>query len=385
MVKSIGMNRLFRRTTLIPLRSYTALLTVVGVTVSTGLGCRDGQSVSATSNPTTTRAAPAPLHRFEFQEPKMGAAFRIVLYSPDQATADRAARAALGRVDELNAILSDYDPNSEISRLSQRTLDGPMAEPVKVSPELYHVLDVSQKVAERTDGAFDVTVGPFVRLWRRSHQLGELPRPQRIEEARRSVGFRHLKLDPQKRTVQLLAPRMKLDVAGIAVGYVVDEALKAITKSGVESALIDAGGDLGMTGPPPGAKGWRVAVQSLQAPEETTGEYFELRNASISTSGDTYRYVEIDGTRYSHILDPKTGLGLTKRIGVTAIARDGITADWLDTAVAVLGPERGAELVESVPGAAARITTIAPDGGISVSETPGFRAYIVGENSGPCR
>lgn len=315
----------------------------------------------------------------------MGAAFRIVLYAPDQATADRAARAASGRVDQLNAILSDYDPNSEISRLSQRTLDGPMAEPVTVSEELFHVLDVSQQVAERTDGAFDVTVGPFVRLWRRSHQLGELPRPQRIEEARRSVGYRQVKLDPAERSVQLLAPRMKLDVAGIAVGYVVDEALKAITKSGVESALIDAGGDLGMTGPPPGAKGWRVAVQSLQAPEQTTGEYFELSNASISTSGDTYRYVEIDGARYSHILDPKTGLGLTKRIGVTVIASDGITADWLDTAVAVLGPERGAKLVASVPGAAARITTLTPDGGISVSETPGFRAYVAGENSGPCR
>ena len=281
------------------------------------------------------------LHRYEFNAPKMGAAFRIALYAPDEQAAQRAARAAYARVDQLNAILSDYDPNSEISRLSQRTLDGPMAEPVKVSEELFHVLRASQDVAERTGGAFDVTIGPYARLWRRSRDLRQLPTTRRLDEARASVGHHLIKLDPQRRTVQLLAPRMRLDVAGIAVGYVVDEALEALRGAGVRRALIDAGGDLGMSGPPPGRRGWRVAIQSLNAPQETTGEYVELANAAISTSGDTYRVVEIRGKRYSHIVDPATGLGLTDRIGVTAIARDGITADWLDTAVAVMGRERG--------------------------------------------
>ncbi|CAA9410388.1 MAG: FAD:protein FMN transferase [uncultured Phycisphaerae bacterium] len=371
---------------------------LVGMVVAaSSAGCREERSgapagpATAASQPAPPQTAPAPLapprtapattasaalQRFEFQQPKMGAAFRIVLYAPDQGAADRAAEAAFVRVDALNAILSDYDPESEISRLSRRTLDGPMAKPVKVSDELFHVLDASQKVAKLTDGAFDVTVGPFGGLWRRSNQLGQLPKPARIEEARRSVGHQHVRLDPGTQTVQLLAPRMKLDVAGIAVGYVVDEALRALGKAGVDRALIDAGGDLGMTGPPPGAKGWRVAVQSLRAPQETTGEFVELSHASISTSGDTYRYVEIDGVRYSHILDPRTGLGLTQRIGVTAIARDGLTADWLDTAVAVLGRERGTTVVESTPGAAARITTIGPDGGITVSETAGFRRFV---------
>lgn len=327
----------------------------------------------------TTATAPAgetALRRFEYQEPKLGASFRIVLYAPDQATADQAAEAAYTRVDALNAILSDYDPNSEISRLSLSTRDGPTPVPVKASTELFHVLAVSQRVAEQTGGAFDVTIGPFVRLWRRSRDLGALPRPARLEEARRSVGYKLVKLDAEKETVQLLAADMRLDVAGIAVGYIVDEALRAATQAGVPSALIDAGGDLGMTGPPPDAGGWRVAIQSLEAPQETTGEYVELSHASISTSGDTYRFVEIDGKRYSHILDPKTGLGLTNRIGVTAIARDGITADWLDTAVAVLGREAGSKLVEATPGAAARVTTIDDRGGITVSETSGFRQFV---------
>ena len=325
----------------------------------------------------------ADLRRYEFNEPKMGAAFRIALYAPDGQQAQRAARAAYARVDQLNAILSDYDPNSEITRLSQRTLDGPMAEPVEVSEELFHVLRASQDVAGRTGGAFDVTLGPYVRLWRRSRDLRQLPTTRRLDEARASVGHHLIKLDPHRRTVQLLGRRLRLDVAGIAVGYVVDEALAALRGAGVDRALIDAGGDLGMSGPPPGKRGWRVAIQSLNAPQETTGEYVELANAAISTSGDTYRVVEIDGKRYSHIVDPETGLGLTDRIGVTAIARDGITADWLDTAVAVMGRERGSALVESIPGAAVRITTIGPDGRIKVSETSRFRQFVAEPDDAP--
>jgi thiamine biosynthesis lipoprotein len=316
------------------------------------------------------------LHRYEFNEPKMGAGFRIVLYAKDLARADRAARAAFDRVDELSEILNDYDPDSEVSRLSQRTLNGPLTEPVKVSPELFFILQKGYEVSENTGGAFDVTVGQFTRLWRRSRDLGKLPSPQRIADASATVGYRRMRLDAKKQTVQLLAPNMRLDVSGIAVGYIVDESLKAMKKAGVSRALIDAGGDLGMSGAPPKAKGWRVGIQSLEAPDQATGEYVELAKAFISTSGDTYRYVEIDGKRYSHIVDPRTGLGLTKRIGVTAIARDGTTCDWLDTAVAVLGREKGTELVESIPGAAARITTIDDDGRITVSETSRFRDYV---------
>jgi len=312
------------------------------------------------------------LKRYEFNEPKMGAGFRIVLYAKSDEAADRASRAAFNRVDKLSEILNDYDPDSEISRLSQATLNGPMTEPVKVSPELFFVLQHAYGVAEKTGGAFDVTVGPFTRLWRRSRDLGKLPSPQRIADASASVGYRRMRLDPKKHTVQLLAPNMRLDVAGLAGGYIVEECLNVLTKNGVARALIDEGGDVGVTGPPPGAKGWRIGIQSLQAPDEMTGEYVELANGFISTSGDTYRYVEIDGKRYSHIVDPRTGLGLTKRIGVTAIARDGITCDWLDTAVAVLGREKGTELVESIPGAAARITTIDDAGRITVSETSRF-------------
>jgi FAD:protein FMN transferase len=322
---------------------------------------------------------PAALRRFEFVELKMGAGFRVVLWAPDDATAQRAAEACFARVDQLNPVLSDYDPNSEIRRLGQRTNDGPMPEPVKVSDDLFNILRDSMRAAERSGGAFDVTVGPFIRLWRRSRDLGALPTPERIEKTRQSVGSHLVKLDPNAKTVQLLAPRMHLDVSGIAVGYVVDRCLDAMKAEGVDRALIDAAGDLAVGEAPPGEPGWRVAIQSVERPNETAG-YVLLRHAAVSTSGDTYRYVELDGVRYSHILDPGTGLGLTSRTGATVIAPNCETADWMATACCVLGPQGALELAARTPGTAVRVTT-RTDGGMKVSESPAFRPFLTGPAS----
>jgi FAD:protein FMN transferase len=329
-----------------------------------------------TAGPSEASQPPRGLHPFEFERQKLGAGFRIALYAPDEATAQRAAGAAYARVDELDRILSNYDPESELSRLSRRTDAGAMADPVPVSQDLWNVLVASAKAAEVSGGAFDITIGPFVRLWRRSRDMGQLPSPDRIETERRSVGHQLVKLDAAGRTVQLVAPRMRLDVNGIAVGYIVDEAMKVLRRHGAPRALIDAGGDLAIGDPPPGQAGWRVGVQSLEAPNEIAG-YVSLCNANISTAGDTYRFVELDGKRYSHIIDPRTGLGLTRRVGVTVVARDGMTADWLDTAMSVMEPGQALELVERIPGAAARITTVDEQGRASVIESQRYRGLKV--------
>ena len=305
----------------------------------------------------------------------MGGPFKIVLYAPDESSANQAADAGFARVDQLNAILSDYDSGSEISRLSQRTLEGPMPQPVAVSDDLWAVLSRADELARRTDGAFDVTIGPFVRLWRRSRDLRELPTPDRIEQTRPSVGYQHLRLDPKHRTVQLLAPRMRLDVGGLALGYIADQTVGAVTKAGAERVLVDAGGEISAGEPPPGKDGWLVAVQSLKNPEEVTGQYVKLRRACVTSSGDARRFVELGGRRYSHIIDPKTGLGLTRRIGATVICPDGMTADALDTAVCVLGPEKGLQLIAQTPGAAGRITTIEGDD-VKVYDSETFREFL---------
>ena len=318
----------------------------------------------------------AALEKFEFVRDKMGGPFRVVLYAADRSAADKIADAVYARVDQLNFVLSDYDPTSELSKLSLSTRDGPMPQPVPVSEHLWRVLDRGQAIARETGGAFDLTVGPYMRLWRRSREMRELPTPERLEKTRPSVGYQHLRLDPDRRTVQLTAARMRLDVGGLALGYIADQAVAAARATGAPSVLVDAGGEISVGDPPPGREYWTVGIQSLKDPEQVTGQYVRLRNACVTSSGDTRRFIEMGGKRYSHIIDPRTGLGLTRRIGATVICPDGMTADALDTAVCVLGPERGLELVERTPGAAARITTIDGDR-LTTYESKRFKEHLV--------
>lgn len=250
---------------------------------------------------------------------------------------------------ELDAILSDYQPESELSRLSRTAGSG---QAVPLSDDLWTVLRRSQDLAEASDGAFDVTVGPLVRLWRRARRMQALPKEELLAAARAATGYRHLELDERQHTAKLLLPDMRLDLGGIAMGYAVDEALSVLRKHGVARAIMDASGDIGASDPPPGENGWRVGILPLDA-DGPPSRYVLLANAAVTNSGDAFQFVEIDGIRYSHIIDPHTGLGLTDRGSVTVLARDCVTADSLATAVSVLGPERGLSLVEATPGAAA--------------------------------
>jgi thiamine biosynthesis lipoprotein len=300
----------------------------------------------------------AGLERFEFTGVAMRVVpVKIVLYASDEATAECAAQAAFARLDELNAVLSDYDPASELRRLCDTSGEGVR---VPVSGELWHVLTHAQALAKRTDGAFDVTVGPVVRLWRRARRRERMPSPERLEAARQVVGYRLIRLHPERQEVELLKPDMRLDLGGIAKGYAVDEALATVRKHGIDVALVDAGGDIRLGTPPPGRPGWLIGVAGLD-PDGPPSRFLWLADRAIATSGDTRQYVVIDGTRYSHLVDPRTGLGLTDHSVVTVIARDGITADGLASAVSVLGPERGLKLTEETPHTAAFILRASGD------------------------
>jgi len=290
------------------------------------------------------------LSRFEFREMHMGSEFKLLLYCPDGATARRASRAAFDRIAALDRSLSDYDPDSELMRLCNRA-GGP---PVAVSDDLFRVLERSQEISSRSDGAFDATVGPVVRLWRRTRRNRLLPEPETLARALALVGFAKVKLDAKARTVQLLKPGMKLDLGGIAKGYASGEAIATLKREGVDRALVAGAGDVVVSGPPPGTEGWTVGIAPLEAPGGSEpSRRLLLRDAAVSTSGDAERFVEIGGVRYSHIVNPKTGIGLVDRVSVTVVARDGATADALATACCVLGPDRGLKLADEIEGAAA--------------------------------
>ena len=299
----------------------------------------------------TEPAASSRPARFEYTQTHMGSEFKVVLYTTDESVARRASRAAFERIAVLDATLSDYQPESELMRLCDQA-GGP---PVAVSADLFDVLDQSRVMYDRSGGAFDVTVGPVVRLWRRARRDRKMPAPELLAKARALVGADQMLLDRKARTVALKTPGMKLDVGGIAKGYACGEAIAVLAQSGITSALVAGSGDIVVSGPPPDAAGWTIGIGPLEAPNSPPRRFLQVKDAAVSTSGDAERFVEIGGKRYSHIVDPQTGLGVVDRSSVTVVARDGATADSLDTAVYVLGPERGLALVEATPGAAALI------------------------------
>ena len=290
-----------------------------------------------------TAPKPSALSRYEFAEPHMGSLWRISLYAPDPIAASNAVRAAFARVAALDRMMTDYDPESELMRLSK----SPRGVPVEVSGDLFRILRQSQEISRISSGAFDVTVGPVVQLWRRARRQRELPAEERLEKARLAVGYGKLALNPRRKTVTLLADNLRLDLGGIAKGYGADEALLVLRRMGLGRALVAASGDLAIGDALPGKPGWRVGIGALDRSETNLAAMLLLNNAGVSTSGDLEQSVVLGGVRYSHIVDPRTGCALTNRLQATIIADCATRSDALATTVCVLGAEHGLRLVDS--------------------------------------
>lgn len=302
----------------------------------------------ATTACRTPRLAPH-LERFTFTNPHMGTLFTITLYATNNTAAESAANSAFHRIEALDEIMSDYRADSELMLLC----DQPFGTPVSVSKDLFDVLSRSQEMSKLTDGAFDVTIGPCVHLWRFSRKRKTLPSAQERAAARAAVGWQKLRLDPRARTATLLAPNMRLDLGGIGKGFAADEALKILKGRGIDRALVAASGDIAIGNPPPGELGWKVGITAIDVRTNDSEHVLLLHNCGISTSGDTEQFIEIDGVRYSHIVDPATCLGLTNRIQDSIIAPNATMTDGLDTALSVMDVQRGLALVDSLSGTAA--------------------------------
>jgi thiamine biosynthesis lipoprotein len=305
------------------------------------------------------------LSRVELAEPHMGTQMRLVVYASDEARARTAMRAAFDRVEELNRTLSDYLPTSELMRLCARAGHGP----VVVSHDLFRILDVAQTLARRTNGAFDVTSGPLTHLWRRARRFSEVPSAPRVSDALALTGFRHLHLDASARTATLDTPGMTLDLGGLAKGFAADEAIAVLESHGLTRALAALGGDVVVSAPPPDRDGWTIDVASLDVPGAPRPGTVVLRDAAVSTAGDAEQWMTADGVRYSHILDPRTGWPMTLRSSTTVIARRGLDADRLDTAIAILGPHEGLPLAEETPGAAVLTVRQEKDGRVTIHQS----------------
>lgn len=279
--------------------------------------------------------------RFDFSGPGMATTFRIACYAGDRATAEKAAAACFERIAQMHLVCTDYDPTSELMRLCAPEAVRPMA----VSADLFGVLERARKLAVATDGAFNPACGHLTQLWRRTRRTGKLPPAERVRRGLEAAArWREIQLEPATREVTLPSGTL-LDLGGIAKGCAADACLRLLREHGLERAVVQAGGDTAVGKPPPGAAGWPVKLRTFTRPgEDDDLRELTLADCAVSTSGDLYQFLELDGVRYSHIVSPVTGLGLTERIACSVIAADATTSDALATALCVLGVERGQAL-----------------------------------------
>ena len=289
------------------------------------------------------------LQKHEYVELVMASPARLVLYAEDEASARRAARATYDRLHELERVLSDWNPESELNLLVAAA-----PEWRRTSQELRQALRQAVHHAGATGGGFDPTLGPLVTLWRETRTTGTLPSSDRIDAARALVDFDAIEFEGE--VVRVARPGVQVDLGGFAKGFALDEAARLLEKRGFPRHLLDLDGEIRAGSPPPGSSGWRVEI--LPPGHEQTGRTLLLKDRSVSTSGDRHQFIEIDGTRYSHVLDPATGLGLVDPVQVTVIAARGETSDALATAGCVLGAEGLRTVMERhYPDAAAIVTT----------------------------
>ncbi|MEY3051780.1 MAG: hypothetical protein RLY31_1565 [Bacteroidota bacterium] len=270
------------------------------------------------------------LIRFETEHPAMGTLFRISCYASDSATARTAATAAFARIDSLELSMSDYREDSEVSRLS--ALAGTKVK-MTVSQDLWTVLEYAREVSRKSEGAFDVTAGALTKLWRKAFRQQQVPDSAALAAALATVGYKYL-VPEKNRAYSLRRTGTRIDLGGIAKGYAVDEAMVVLQKAGIRSALIDGGGDLLASDPPPGTMGWLIEKPVFRNDTVTT-EKIALKNTAIATSGDTYRFLETNGIRHSHIIDPRSGISRQSRQLVVVKAPSCMMADAWATAMSV--------------------------------------------------
>lgn len=245
----------------------------------------------------------------------------------------------------LEMIFSSHIVGSDICRIN----DAAGQRPVKVSPETVFVLKTALEVAEMSGGAFDPTVAPLLELWGFGKDNPAVPNEKEINKALQLVNYKAVEIDEDSSTVFLPEPGMKIDLGGIAKGYIVDQGLKIAENSSASALFVNAGGDISVAGNKPSGENWRIAIQDPFDSQKLTA-VLEVKEGSIATSGGYQRLFEADGKKYHHILDPETGYPASGVSSVSILASDTITADVLSTAVFVLGLDDGMELLESLDG-----------------------------------
>lgn len=300
----------------------------------------------------------------------MGTFANITAVAADSKTARACVEAAFAQLKRVDEVMSDYKADSQLSQVNRDAFK----EPVPVNDDLFEVLRIAAEYSKQTGGAFDITVGPIVDLWRQAEEIKHLPTEAELAQARSKVGFEKLILNQAEKTVRFEVDGMRLDLGGIAKGYAIDLAVEAMQKAGAIGGLIDVGGDVRCFGPPSDNKeSWLVGLQDPTV-EGQLLLVLKLRDMAVATSGGYRRFAEVDGKKYSHIINPVAGSSADELVSVSIIARTATAADALATAVSVLGREKGLELVDSLVETEAILVPAGKIGGLI--HTEGVRRYV---------
>ncbi|HEX6848862.1 MAG TPA: FAD:protein FMN transferase [Chitinophagaceae bacterium] len=274
----------------------------------------------------------AQLKRFQFSEIKMGSSFHLVFYHTDSAEAVAIAKECFLIVDSLNNIFSDYSNESEIGKLS----GNPGLNELRVSDELFAMIVRSKDAWKRSGKSFDITIGALTQLWRKAKKENRFPSEAEIKAAKDRTGFKNLTINERTKTISFKKQGIRLDFGGIVPGYAAQKVIDHLRSKKINHALVDASGDIVMSDAPRGKNGWTVGINLPESEDEVWDKQLELSDLAVSTSGDIYRYTIHNGIKYSHIIDPGTGYGVTSQRNVTVISKYGYEADWLATSCSIL-------------------------------------------------
>jgi len=311
----------------------------------------------------------AQTRKFSYSEMKMGSAFNLIIVSADSNKANHLARKSYELVDSLNHIFSNYDSSSELSKINASA--GLL--PYKMSTAMLDLMEKSEQAFIQSKGAYDISIGPLSALWRNARKAKLFPEASTVIATKKLVGFAQIKINKRLGTIFLPNANMQLDFGGIAKGYIAGWVINYLKANGIQQALADAGGDIVMSGAPLNQKGWLIGVNLPETTDELLNKKLQISNCSVATSGDVFQFIEYKGVKYSHIINPLTGYGVTNLRNVTIIAKTGSTADWLATACSILPIQEAKQL--AISHQAALLITTLQDGKLVFEASPNFKNY----------
>ena len=317
----------------------------------------------------STPLAHAQAGKFSYSEMKMGSPFNIIIVSADSVKANRLARNCFQLVDSLAHIFSNYDSSSELSKINASA--GLL--PYKMSTAMLDLVLKAEQAFIQSKGAYDISIGPLSSLWRNARKSKAFPSATSVMATKKIVGLAQVKINKRLGTIFLPTSGMQLDFGGIAKGYIAQWVIDYLKMNGIQQALADAGGDIVMSGAPLNTKGWLIGVNLPETTDNLVNKKLQLSNCAVATSGDVYQYFEKEGVKYSHIINPLTGYGVTNLRNVTIIAKTGATADWLATACSII-PIKQAKALALSNHAALFISTL-QKGKLHFESTENFKNY----------